>query len=245
MAEEFPTATFVSIDFKPLRPFDPHPRITFEVYDLYAGIAEPDASFDVVNARNCVTATKNFNFLLREMHRVLKPGGVLVLTEIPTQGFEWDDTSKILQSAPRRAHGIRLFRSALESQAIDLTVWEDLASRLKPTHPLWSERTVDPVVGIVETPSTSTTDLRGFRTVRERIRLIPTGPWHKDEVQRHIGSLARYIFTHTWQALLPLMIMMGIPEAEAQSTVDGILEEFADDELRGYMKSHRWSGQKI
>jgi ubiquinone/menaquinone biosynthesis C-methylase UbiE len=32
--------------------------------------------------------TKNFNFLLREMHRVLKPNGVLVITEIPTQGYE-------------------------------------------------------------------------------------------------------------------------------------------------------------
>jgi hypothetical protein len=55
MAEAYPTATFLSIDVKPLVPFDPHPRIIFEVYDLYAGIAEPDASFDVVHARQCVT----------------------------------------------------------------------------------------------------------------------------------------------------------------------------------------------
>jgi hypothetical protein len=58
MAEAYPTATFLSIDVKPLVPFDPHARIDFEVYDLYAGIAEPDASFDVVHARQCVTTVR-------------------------------------------------------------------------------------------------------------------------------------------------------------------------------------------
>ncbi|KAG9078366.1 hypothetical protein FRC06_008401, partial [Ceratobasidium sp. 370] len=229
MAEEYPTASFLSIDVKPLLPFDPHPRIVFEVYDLYAGIAEPDASFDVVHARQCVTTTRNFNFLLREMHRVLKPNGVLVITEIPTQGYEWSNPSEVLQSAPRQAHGLRLFRRALESQGIDLTVWEDLSARLKPSHPLWTERTIDPSIGIVEAPPKGS---RGFHSVQQRTRLIPSRPWHEDEVQRIIGSLARFLFENTWQALIPLTVIMGMDKSESRTLVAGILEELANDEVK-------------
>ncbi|KAG8692619.1 hypothetical protein FRC08_009637, partial [Ceratobasidium sp. 394] len=88
MAEAYPTASFVSVDVKPFSSHQPHPNITFEVYDFYAGIAEPDSSFDMVNAVQCITETKDFNFLLREMHRVLKPNGVLVITEIPFWSYK-------------------------------------------------------------------------------------------------------------------------------------------------------------
>jgi hypothetical protein len=54
MAEAYPSAKFLSIDTKPLVAHNPHPNIIFEVYDLYAGIAEPDLSFDVVNVGHCV-----------------------------------------------------------------------------------------------------------------------------------------------------------------------------------------------
>lgn len=35
-----------------------------------------------------MTQTKDFNFLLREMHRVLKPCGILLIGEMPLQAFE-------------------------------------------------------------------------------------------------------------------------------------------------------------
>ncbi|KAG8742285.1 hypothetical protein FRC10_001709 [Ceratobasidium sp. 414] len=88
MTELHPNATYVSVDVKPLVAHMPRANVSFEVYDLYAGIAEPGSSFDMVHSRQCVTTTKNFNFLLREIHRVLKPNGVLVMTEIPIQAYE-------------------------------------------------------------------------------------------------------------------------------------------------------------
>ncbi|KAG9099670.1 hypothetical protein FRC06_004964, partial [Ceratobasidium sp. 370] len=66
----------------------PNARIDFEVYDWYAGILQPDSSFDLVHLRQGVYETKNFNFLLQEVHRVLKPNGFLMVTEIPTQAYE-------------------------------------------------------------------------------------------------------------------------------------------------------------
>jgi hypothetical protein len=55
MASTYPDIKVVSLDVKPLTALVPHARINFEVYDLYAGIAEPDASFDLVHARQCVS----------------------------------------------------------------------------------------------------------------------------------------------------------------------------------------------
>lgn len=54
----YPTARFTSLDVKPLVAFEPHPRITFEVYDFYAGMTVPDASYDVIHARQAVTMVK-------------------------------------------------------------------------------------------------------------------------------------------------------------------------------------------
>lgn len=47
----YPNVKFASLDVKPLAAFEPHPSITFEVYDFYAGIMAPDATYDVVHAR--------------------------------------------------------------------------------------------------------------------------------------------------------------------------------------------------
>lgn len=56
MATEFPHVDFVSLDFSPMAAHTPRRNITFEVYDLYAGLAEADASFDMVHVRH--TANK-------------------------------------------------------------------------------------------------------------------------------------------------------------------------------------------
>lgn len=58
VAAAYPNVEIVSLDVKPLTALAPHARINFEVYDLYAGIAEPDASFDLVHARQCVTLVR-------------------------------------------------------------------------------------------------------------------------------------------------------------------------------------------
>jgi hypothetical protein len=59
MATEFPHAHFVSLDLVPMVPHVPRSNITFEVYDLYAGLAEPDDSFDIVHARDCISAVSS------------------------------------------------------------------------------------------------------------------------------------------------------------------------------------------
>jgi hypothetical protein len=52
MAAEFPHCDITSVDIAPITPHVPRANITFEIYDLYAGVAEPDESFDYVSCRH-------------------------------------------------------------------------------------------------------------------------------------------------------------------------------------------------
>ncbi|KAJ1300500.1 hypothetical protein OPQ81_005313 [Rhizoctonia solani] len=238
MADIYPTAEFVSVDVKPLTAHAPHPRIRYQVYDLYAGIAEPDVSFDLVHARICVTLTKDYKFLLREMHRVLKPGGLLIISEIPSQSYEVEKPSEPLHSSPLRAKAISIMRASLASQGVDLDSWDEMSHRLSPGHPLWDNENLDTKN---EHPGT----IRGFHNITTFTRLIPNAPWSADRDQRTLGALAKVLFQYTWRSLLPTMQMMGATQAEAQEFVDKLLEEVENPEYRSYAKYKLWCARKI
>ncbi|CAE6385342.1 unnamed protein product [Rhizoctonia solani] len=238
MAETYPSTDFVSADVKPLAPHLPHPRIKYEVYDLYAGISEPDASFDLVHARICVTLTKNYKFLMQEMHRVLKPGGLLIISEIPNQAYEVDNPSEPLRSSPLRTKAIALMRSGLTSQGIDLGSWDKMSDRLSPGHPMWGNANPD-------TKKETYAAVRGFHSVTTFTHFIPNGPWPADRDQRALGALAKILFKYTWKSLLPTMQMMGVPQPEAQAFVDKLLEEVEDPKYRSYAKYKLWCARKI
>ncbi|KAF8597284.1 S-adenosyl-L-methionine-dependent methyltransferase [Ceratobasidium sp. AG-I] len=241
MAETYPTAKFVSVDLKPLAPFVPHQSIEFEVYNFSTGFTYPDASFDFVHARLCVTLTKDFSSLLREMHRVLKPGGILMIAEYPVQPYEVDNPSVHLYSSPRRVAGVKMFRQAWEAQGIDLTPWEDMSSRLEPSHPLWDNHSPSQTAKLEDVPNV----VRGFHSVTLHTRLIPSGPWPTDQTQRMIGGLARLLSSNFYTALLPMLMMKGMEQDKAQEIVDGLVEETMDDRFRSYVKSKIWTARRI
>ncbi|KAL5632018.1 hypothetical protein ACGC1H_000144 [Rhizoctonia solani] len=236
MASTYPSAQFVSIDVKPLTALVPHERINFEVYNVYAGIAEPDASFDLVHARQCVTMVKDYNFLLREMHRVLKPGGLLVIGEIPSESYEASDPTVPLHASPMRAQAVALMRKAHAAQGIDLAAWDEMSYRLDPGHSMWENDGPDPK---------SATSVRGFRTITTFQHLIPNGPWPNEESQRVIGAMAKLVFEKAWKALPPMLRIMGMEENEASVFMARLEAEVQDPRYRSYAKYKVWCARKI
>jgi hypothetical protein len=100
---------------------------------------------------------------------------------------------------------------------VDLTAWDTrLVARLDASHPLWGNQ-----------PSYQATKpeykriTRGFYAIQEDNRPVPSGPWSADETQRIIGGLGWLLFSYTWKASLPLLLMGGMGEAQAQGVVGG------------------------
>jgi hypothetical protein len=59
MAAEFPHCDVTSVDTAPGATHIPRKNIAFEVYDLYAGVAEPDESFDYISCRHVQLAVSD------------------------------------------------------------------------------------------------------------------------------------------------------------------------------------------
>ncbi|CAE6524911.1 unnamed protein product [Rhizoctonia solani] len=142
MAAEFPHCDIVSIDIAPIIPHVPRPNITFEIYDLYAGVAEPDESFDYVSCRHIHLHVKEYDRLIFDLHRVLKPGGLITICEVENQMYEAEPPfikRAYLHVAPAAAKAIDVLRAAITKQGVDLDAIEHLHEWLQPNSPFWTQ----------------------------------------------------------------------------------------------------------
>ena len=68
--------------------FDPRvERFRFQETDLNAGLAYPDSSFDIVTALEVIEHLENPRLLVRELHRVVKPGGTVLMSTPNNEAF--------------------------------------------------------------------------------------------------------------------------------------------------------------
>jgi hypothetical protein len=148
-----------------------------------------------------------------------------------------NDPSIILHSSSCHAEAILLMRAAHASQGIDLAAWDDMHTRLDPRHPMWGNCNID-LKGDFDT-------IRGFHTITSFTHLIPDGPWHPDECQRVIGTMASFVFEKVWKALLPMLQIMGMEEREAQAYVDSVEKGARDPRYRSYAKYKVWCARKL
>lgn len=79
LQREFPRARARACDYR--ADLLTLPGVQLEVADLDAApLPYPDASFDLVTCTEVIEHLQNFRGALREMHRVLRPGGALILS---------------------------------------------------------------------------------------------------------------------------------------------------------------------
>ncbi|KAG9125515.1 hypothetical protein FRC07_007297 [Ceratobasidium sp. 392] len=150
-------------------------------------------------------------------------------------------------SLQRCVEGLRIIRTAWESQGVDTATWDDLTDRLDPTHPLWNNQFPSPGRGSDDYKDPSSgTGIRGFHSIGLKKEVVPFGSWPQDEVQQTIGVLMRLLAGHTWRSLAALMTVMGTEENEAKAFVDEVMEEYAGiDKLRVWGRCHIWTARRI
>ena len=103
-----------------------------EVTDMVEGLrGRPDASADLILAADAMVYLSDLRPVLREVSRVLAPGGLLAFT-VETHGGDGVN----LGAGLRYAHGASYVRAALRDAALALSGLEDLSARNEDNAPV-------------------------------------------------------------------------------------------------------------
>ncbi|KAG8740557.1 hypothetical protein FRC10_004173 [Ceratobasidium sp. 414] len=259
MATEFPHVEFVSLDVSPMAAHIPRENIAFEVYDLYAGLAEPDASFDMVHIRHMAFKVANYPALIRELHRVLKPGGLFLSGELENEAYGAADPDKPLGDAvPRLSRGLRLLREALTAQGVmhdagrrlpDMLANPELfvpksassfAYSMESDSESSSGRSFSSIASSsYYTPSmsqrsaTSTSLQLAFTNITPRTFPVPATPWPNylsSPMLHQSGRQSTFALRKGWPSLVPLLTTcVGLSADDAHEIAQGALADYFID----------------
>ncbi|QRW17272.1 methyltransferase domain protein [Rhizoctonia solani] len=231
MASEFPHVEFVSLDFSPMAAHIP-----------------PDASFDMVHVGN-------YQFLIQELYRVLRPGGLLISGEFENETYGADNPNTPLGDAsPRLSRALAFVRQALAAQGVTVDAGRQLPdmlndSKLFPpishsTSPDFSsESDSDDSRGTFSSTGTCESCVPGLSTSHTMANLTDTGfvdvtpstfyipatPWPDPCTHPHLyeaGCRVVIGIQHGWPSLVPLLTAhAGLSTEDARDAVTGAVEE--------------------
>ncbi|EUC66796.1 methyltransferase domain protein [Rhizoctonia solani AG-3 Rhs1AP] len=225
MAAEFPHVDFTSVDIVPLVP---HPRraniLGYEVYDVYNGIAEVNDTFDLIHLRYSMSKIRKLPSLIRELHRVLRPGGLFLYGEYENEVFDDStDDHNASGTAPYLVHASRLSREAFDRQGVHAYAFKDVPRLLDSGCALWS----------------SEMQRKGFIDIIRDEKIIPAGQWPQAAHLREAGLITQYVWCEMWKSLRPLFINHGMSSAEANELINGAITELMNHGPRRlYAKYH-------
>ncbi|KZS96710.1 hypothetical protein SISNIDRAFT_450438 [Sistotremastrum niveocremeum HHB9708] len=227
---EFPHVHWKGIDFVPTR----HPRpsedydgypVTYEVYNYAEGIRCPDETFDLVHARNTLATIPDYRRFMKEIYRILRPGGLLLWTDTHPAIFLADRTDPAV-GVPGCVQLQRFLEGVLQMQGIDYHALEHVEDLF--------ESVVDPDVDDSETPGSSTSKKerrKPWSTFHHSVISIPNSPWDtSSHTSLEIGLRARQNILSHLSAISPLLRKMGKTEEEVIQLREKIEDELGDGE---------------
>ncbi|KAG9104391.1 hypothetical protein FRC06_002945 [Ceratobasidium sp. 370] len=235
MAQQFPHVDFLSVDNVPLTCHTPKPNILFEVYDLYNGIVAPDASFDVVHIRQSTAHFRDPHRLIRDVHRILKPGGLFLFGDSELDAYDgMDHESPAGHKLPGLTAAMQFVRQAFAQQGVNPYLWRDLPELLAPKSDLWaSPRDIDGNKHI------------GFRNIRRKAHLVPANTWPKDEQSKELGRLAGNVWKSMWKSMeVPLQVYGASPD-KARRIIQDAIDDIDRTDIAVAAKYHTIYAYKI
>ncbi|CAE7157503.1 unnamed protein product [Rhizoctonia solani] len=243
MAVEFPHCDIVSVDIAPIVTHTPRANIKFEIYDLYAGVAEPDESFDYVSCRHVQVHVKEYDRLIFDLHRVLRPGGLVTICEVENFLFEVDQPpydTIAYRALPALSKGLEIVRAAIQEQGVDLSAVYQIPDWLRPNSSFWTQTGLKYQIS----PSHVQTASQGFRHIRKQAVLLPTGTWHPDPAVKRVGALTARVWTLAWRQLEPTLVEYGLSQEEASDLCKKAMDELAHKDLQCLGKYHMVTATK-
>lgn len=211
---------------------------------------------------------KNFKALIREVHRVLRPGGLLLFCEYELEVYDAEFPGiPAWGSLPGISKALRLARGCLATQGVNIYAWRDLPNWLPFDSSFWKEdelgtefefdtdtdtdtddsrsnaRSLSPGVQIgTEVGSVPT---RGFVRVHTRANSVPTAPWHPDPRLREVGALVQRVWSDVWRNMGSSLQVGGLSEAEALETIRAAVHDIEHPPVRITVNLHTLFAFKV
>ncbi|QRV98219.1 methyltransferase domain protein [Ceratobasidium sp. AG-Ba] len=211
MATEFPDVEFYTVDVVPMIPHVPRPNVVFQVYDFTKGLLLEDESQDVVYLACLLEMVRDYRAVVREAHRVLRPGGLL-FTNDPTLGF-WDpkDVRILSRRNPQACRLYGIIRERVSNFGIDPDMFDKLPQWLTPGSDLWNK------------------GQSGFKDIRCDIRIQPWFPHEgqpcMDLIDTSMAPYARHVAISAIRDATGVAKDSGLTDEEAQNLISGVVEE--------------------
>ncbi|KAG9128439.1 hypothetical protein FRC07_012547 [Ceratobasidium sp. 392] len=223
IAVKFPHVDVKTIDVAPTIPHLPRANLHHEVYDIHAGIIEPDGSFDLVHARHTINMVKDWRTLLKDLHRVLRPGGLLVFGELdPRLTFPGENAPAVHGVTGQSARFFETYRAALSSSGVLIEGYKDIDSWLDPNNSLWAPHSGS-----------------GFSGIEHRAWEAPmNGLWHPDPLMQEVGMCMAMNFCEFMGSARPLFLSSGLTDSEFDQWMEDMRREIRDPMNNAVIRYH-------
>ncbi|QRV80051.1 methyltransferase domain protein [Ceratobasidium sp. AG-Ba] len=241
IAARYPDIYVKSIDVAPTIQHIPRDNLHYELYDVHKGITENDGTFDIIHARHSLgmfhlssiewaDQVKDWRALLRDMHRVLRPGGLFIFAEIYPRITLPDELTPALDGPC--AQTARLFeqiRDLWSKGGIQTEGSQLIDAWLSPGDILWTSR-----------PNF------GFHRATHGVWELPVnGLWHPDPAMQEVGLLMAMNVCQFVENTRPVFLASGMTDLEFDEWFDEIGKEIRDPMNNAVVRYHIVSAYKL
>ncbi|KAJ7040634.1 S-adenosyl-L-methionine-dependent methyltransferase [Mycena alexandri] len=193
LCDMFPSVHVTGVDLVPIQYQEVPLKCLFEIWDANAHyLPYGDRHFDFVHARAVHTGIVDYPRFLREIGRILRPGGTILLIEPDLR--QWPELKFKHGAGPRGWFTFwETYRSCLFASGIDVTVPQRLKRLLEET------------------------DV--FEQIQELEGEIPVGFYPISEALLTVGQLQWMVYNLLLPALKPMFLALGLPETSVDQII--------------------------
>ncbi|KDN43625.1 hypothetical protein RSAG8_06002, partial [Rhizoctonia solani AG-8 WAC10335] len=143
-----------------------------------------------------------------------------------------DPSRPAFERLPGLTKALRMTRTALAHQGVDVKMCSDMPRWLEPNSELWTTPE-DPSSGLMFTEP-----MLGFRDIVYAPMLVPIGLWPTEKRLQDVGKIGANIWADLWRSMRAPFQVFGLSQDQAQEVVDGAIRDVYSAEVQVSAKYH-------
>ncbi|KAG9093496.1 hypothetical protein FRC06_011500 [Ceratobasidium sp. 370] len=187
----------------------PRSNVVFEVYDFAGGLLVDDSSQDIVFLNVVFELVKDYPALIREVYRVLRPGGLIHIRDFDVALYDSQNPSQLARASnPAGCHLLDIMLGALAQMGADTQTFKRL--------PQWL--------------SSEPNGEAGFENVRLMTKVFPAYP-HQSAICGHkvdsrIAPYLEHLVVMSFRDFTSILCDAGMEVEETNALIEETIGEF-------------------